>query len=93
MLSPMQARFVVDSIRHARKLLLAKVVVSLRMEGEPRYKELEVLQDKFEYCIRRLPIWLRSERFLDKHVVQPAQRELERVGVLDTARAMKGWTL
>lgn len=93
MLTPLAARNTAHLLILARRYLITKVVVSLRDEGQARYSKLEELQDKFEICIRELPIWLRSERFLSKHVVDPAQRELERHGVLESARRAKRWGL
>lgn len=95
MLSPMKMREVARDLEQARKILIAKVVVSMRYD--PGHKsamaQLTHLQQQFEGLVRGLPLWLRSERFLTKHVLEPAERRLKREGVLALAQQMREWEL
>lgn len=90
-----QRRHVAKWIYRARWILIAKVVTIAKMDDytpelvRRKEQELERLQERFEGAIRSLPIWLRSERFLAKHVVDPAERHFLRVGILTSARELK----
>ncbi|AYQ99495.1 hypothetical protein PBI_JOHANN_39 [Microbacterium phage Johann] len=96
-----QRRHVAKWIYRARWILIAKVVAVAKLDDytpeleRRKNQELERLQERFEGAIQSLPIWLRSERFLDKHVVAPAERHFKRVGILQCAREIKalrqGW--
>ncbi|QCQ57480.1 hypothetical protein SEA_SUCHA_35 [Microbacterium phage Sucha] len=94
-LTASQRRHVGKWIYRARWILIAKVVTEARMndttELERRRKdqEMERLQERFEGAVKSLPIWLRSERFLNKHVLEPAERHFKRVGILQCARELR----
>lgn len=89
-----QRRHVSVWIVRARWILIAKVVAVAKLDDlndeETRRKaqEMDRLQERFEGAIRSLPIWLRSERFLAKHIVAPAERHFLRVGILACAREL-----
>ncbi|XAO35645.1 hypothetical protein SEA_FIRECASTLE_38 [Microbacterium phage FireCastle] len=90
-LSLADRRKVARTLAHGRKILLAKVVVSLKYSDERGLVRLEQLQTEFEGVVKSLPIWLRSERFLTKHLIGPAERRMNRAGILAVAKEMRGW--
>lgn len=77
-------------IRRARLTLQASLVTVMQYEDGPsKGQELARLQERFNGVCRMLPVWLRSERFLSKHVAEPAKRELGRRGLLEIARELR----
>ncbi|UVK60369.1 hypothetical protein SEA_JERA_39 [Microbacterium phage Jera] len=90
-----QRRHVAKWLYRARWILIAKVVAQAKLndytaeEKRRKDQEMERLQERFEGAIKSLPVWLRSERFLAKHVVAPAERHFKRVGILQCARELK----
>ncbi|QWY83827.1 hypothetical protein SEA_PERMAG_39 [Microbacterium phage PermaG] len=90
-----QRRHVSKWIVRARLILLSKVLTEAKLDDETdearrrKDQEMERLQERFEGAIKSLPIWLRSERFLDKHIVQPATRHFMRVGILQCGRELR----
>lgn len=95
MLSPLLAREVAHKFEEGRRLLLAKVVVSMRYDPDNKsgIAQMEYLQRQFEALVHSLPLWLRSERVLSKRLVEPAERRLSREGVLSIAQQMREWSL
>jgi len=94
-MSIQQRRHVAKWIYRARWVLIAKVVAIAKIddhtpEAERRkIQEITRLQERFEGAVKSLPIWLRSERFLNKHIVEPATRHYLRVGILQCARELR----
>lgn len=77
-------------IYRARRILHATLVASMQYEDGPaKIQELVRLQERFNGAIKSLPVWLRSERFLVKHVTDPAKRELDRRGLLAIAKDLR----
>lgn len=90
-MSPLHQRQVARALRRGRKVLLAKAAISLRDTADTR--EFDRLQSELEKVIHDLPMFLRGERFLDKHLFEPAVRTWERLGAYEVARLVRGWNL
>lgn len=80
-------RMVGRTLIRMRATLQAVLVQTLKQDNrfEPT-PEVRRLQKSFEDQMKTLPIWLRSERFIAKHVVSVAERELHRRGILAIAK-------
>lgn len=84
-----QLRQLAERIVQARRLLLAGLVARMR-EDQSRVLYFE---RSFDAEVRGFPLPLRFERHLSARVMDPADRKLQRDGLLSIAEQMKGWVL